>query len=162
MIINKIYFLAGSIGILLSAGSCYGSEDKIEERKESGVIINIKSQEKDPPDTDKPNPTPAVNEIDLTNWELAWSDEFDYKNSKLDEEWNSQNGPSSHILSSRWRDNVVVTNGIVELQNKKENRGGQNWTSGSIWTKKKFKYGYFECKYKYSAAGATNNNSDYD
>jgi len=52
---------------------------------------------------------------------------------------------------------VVVTNGIVELQNKKENRGGQNWTSGSIWTKKKFKYGYFECKYKYSAAGATNN-----
>jgi len=46
MIINKIYFLAGSIGILLSAGSCYGSEDKIEERKKSGVIINIKSKKK--------------------------------------------------------------------------------------------------------------------
>ena len=33
----------------------------------------------------------------------------------------------------------------------------QSWTSGNIWTKKKFKYGYFECRYKYAAASATNN-----
>jgi len=155
---KKIYYLIGVLGILLLSSSCSGSEDVIEEKKEP-VIVNINPPVKDKPNNgeENPNPTTEVNTINLNNWELGWSDEFDYENSKLDEEWNSQNGSSFHILSSRWRENVVVANGIVELQNKKENRGGQNWTSGNIWTKKKFKYGYFECKYKYSAAGATNN-----
>lgn len=99
---------------------------------------------------------PAI--IDTTgNWYLSWSDEFDYTDSQLDEAWESQNGPSGHILCSRWRENAVVTNGILELQAKKENKGGQEWTAGSIWTKKRFKYGYFECRYKYAAAEATNN-----
>nr|WP_320118890.1 family 16 glycosylhydrolase [uncultured Marinifilum sp.] len=97
-------------------------------------------------------------EIDTSGtWYLSWSDEFDYKDSQLNVNWESQNGPSGHILCSRWRENVLVADGILQLVNKKENRGGQEWTSGSIWTKKWFKYGYFECRYKYAAAGATNN-----
>lgn len=91
------------------------------------------------------------------NWKLVWSDEFDYTNAELDTKWESQNGPSGHILCSRWRDNALVSNGTLKLINKKEQRGGQNWTSGNIWTKEKFKYGYFECRYKYAAAPATNN-----
>jgi len=97
------------------------------------------------------------NTIDLSKWDLVWQDEFDYKNEDLDKNWESQNGPSGHILCSRWRENAVVADGILHLINKKERRGGQNWTSGSIWTKRKFKYGYFECRYRYAAATGTNN-----
>lgn len=90
-------------------------------------------------------------------WVLEWQDEFNYPNSQLDAEWDAENGPCQHLLCSRWRENAVVTDGKLRLVNKKENRGGQGWTSANIWTKKQFQYGYFECRYKYAAAHATNN-----
>lgn len=90
-------------------------------------------------------------------WKLAWSEEFNGANADLDQRWISQNGPSGHILCSRWRDNAVVNHGTLRLINKKEKRGGQEWTSGSILTKQKFLYGYFECRYRYAAAEGTNN-----
>jgi beta-glucanase (GH16 family) len=90
-------------------------------------------------------------------WKLIWSDEFDYQDKKLDEKWISQNGPSGHILSSRWRENAKDSDGTLKLINRKEKRGGQEWTSGNVWTKEHFKYGYFECRYRYAAAEGTNN-----
>ncbi len=103
---------------------------------------------------DAPKPTlPGGND----KWRLVWNDEFDYPDVLLDNGWYSQNGPNTHILCSRWRENAVVSNGTLKLQNRKETRGGQNWTSGSIWTKQQFKYGYYECRYKYAAATGTNN-----
>jgi len=90
-------------------------------------------------------------------WKLVWSDEFDYPDAQLDGKWASQNGPSGHILSSRWRENAKVEDGTLKLINRKEERGGQKWTSGNIWTKEKFQYGYFECRYRYAAVEATNN-----
>jgi beta-glucanase (GH16 family) len=90
-------------------------------------------------------------------WQLKWSDEFDYPDSKLEDRWISQNSASTHILSSRWRENAVVANGTLKLLNKKEKRGGNDWTSGNIWTKEHFQYGYFECRYRYAAASGTNN-----
>ena len=90
-------------------------------------------------------------------WKLTWSDEFDYSDRKLERKWVSQNGPSGHILSSRWRENAKVSGGTLKLINKKEKRGGQEWTSGNIWTKEHFQYGYFECRYRYAAAEGTNN-----
>jgi len=90
-------------------------------------------------------------------WTLQWSDEFDYPNAKLDEQWISQNSASTHILSSRWRENAVVKDGTLKLINRKEKRGGNDWTSGNIWTKRHFQYGYFECRYRYAAAEGTNN-----
>ncbi|WP_139956284.1 family 16 glycosylhydrolase [Flavicella sediminum] len=101
-------------------------------------------------------PIPSV-EFDISKWELAWEDEFDYPNSQLENNWTSQNGPSGHILCSRWRDNAVVANGVLELQAIKEQRGGADWTCGNIWTKETFNYGYFESKYKYAGASGTNN-----
>jgi beta-glucanase (GH16 family) len=92
-----------------------------------------------------------------SKWKLSWSEEFDGQDAKLDERWISQNGPSGHILCSRWRENVEVKDGTLRLVNKKEKRGGQDWTSGSITTKEKFLYGYFECRYRYAAAEGTNN-----
>jgi beta-glucanase (GH16 family) len=90
-------------------------------------------------------------------WALVWQDEFDYPDAELDTHWNSQNGPSGHILCSRWRENAKVSDGTLKLVNRKQKRGGQNWTSGSIITKKEFQYGYLECRYKYAAAEGTNN-----
>ncbi len=94
---------------------------------------------------------------DLSKWKLVWQDDFDYPDDQLDTNWIAQNGPSGHILCSRWRENVVISNGILQLINRKEDRGGQEWTSGNIWTKKKFKYGFFECRYRYAEATGTNN-----
>ena len=91
------------------------------------------------------------------DWQLTWSEEFDRPDAELDKSWISQNGPSGHILCSRWRENAKVADGTLKLLNRKEKRGGQDWTSGSILTKEKFLYGYFECRYKYAAATATNN-----
>ncbi len=89
--------------------------------------------------------------------QLVWSDDFNYPDAKLDNDWIAQNGSNTHILCSRWRENAVVDNGILHLNNKKENRGGQEWTSASIWTKEQYQYGYFECRYKYADATGTNN-----
>lgn len=90
-------------------------------------------------------------------WKLVFQDEFNGKTADLDKNWEFQNGPSGHILCSRWRENAVEENGLCRLLNKKESRGGQQWTSASLWSKRKFKYGYFECRYKYGAATGLNN-----
>lgn len=91
------------------------------------------------------------------NYQLVFSDEFNGATADLDRNWEFQNGPSGHILCSRWRENAVVTNGLVRLLNKKETRAGQDWTSASFWTKRQFQYGYFECRYRYGAASGLNN-----
>lgn len=104
-------------------------------------------------------------DIDLFEWNLVWSEEFDdytledqVENRKLlKEKWNIQNSPSTHIECGRYEENVEISNGTLKLINKKEEKNGQNWTSGNIWTKEKFQYGYFECRYRYAAATATNN-----
>lgn len=103
---------------------------------------------------DAPKPTLPGGDA---KWRLVWSDEFDYSNIFLESSWISQNAPSTHILSSRWRENAVVSDGTLKLQARKESRGGQNWTAGNIWTKQHFQYGYYECRYKYAAATGTNN-----
>ena len=90
-------------------------------------------------------------------WQMVWNDEFDYEDKDLDKKWDSQNARSGHILCSRWRENAVVKDGTLKLVNRKENRGGQEWTSGNIWTREKFLYGYYECRYRYAEATATNN-----
>ena len=97
--------------------------------------------------------------VDTTNaWNLSWSDEFDYPDSELEDNWTSQNAASGGVvLCSRWRENSDVHDGILELKAIKETRGGQDWTCGNVWTKKRFHYGYYECRYKYAGASGTNN-----
>ncbi len=90
-------------------------------------------------------------------WRLVWQDEFDAGDAELDARWEAQNGPNPHIDCSRWRENVSVRDGTLRLLNRKESRAGQQWTSGSIWTKKRFTYGYFEARYRYADAPGTNN-----
>lgn len=104
------------------------------------------------------NAQKVINPDNKKEWKLVWKDNFNYKNrDKLLKTWTAQNGTNGHILCSRWEENIETGNGTVKLVNKKETRGGQDWTSASIWTKEKFQYGYFECRYKYASASATNN-----
>ncbi len=98
--------------------------------------------------------------LDLSKWKLQWSDEFDYPDSQLDKNWISQNGHTENpwVLSSRWRENAVVRDGVLELLSKKEQRADdQPWTTGNVWSKRTFGYGYFEARYKYAGAYGTNN-----
>ncbi len=99
------------------------------------------------------SPLPA----EVRDWKLFWQDGFNDGEAGLDAKWKSQNGPSGHILCSRWRENARVANGMLRLENRKEKRGGQEWTSGSLTTHQSFQYGYFECRYRYAAATGTNN-----
>ena len=103
-------------------------------------------------------PEGQVNPDNKKEWKLVWEDNFDYKSREdLLEVWKSDNQPHTHILCSRWEENVEVGDGVVRLVNRKENRGGQEWTSASLTSYKDFQYGYFECRYKYAAAAGTNN-----
>ena len=91
------------------------------------------------------------------NWKLVYEDNFDRPRAELDKDWNFRNASEWKALSSRWAENAVVENGVLKLLVKKEKRGGQNWTAASMWTKRRFKYGYFECRFKYAAASGINN-----
>ena len=101
---------------------------------------------------------PEYGFVDESKYKLVWADEFDYQTrDQLLQNWKSADGPTTHTLCSRWPENVEVGDGTVRLVNHKESRGGQEWTSGSIWTKQVFKYGFYECRYKYAGASGTNN-----
>ncbi|NQU43586.1 glycoside hydrolase family 16 protein [bacterium] len=92
-------------------------------------------------------------------WELAFQDEFDGESLNWDV-WESQNGPSGHILSSRWPENAEVRDGTLRLITRKEQKGGQDWTSASVWVKRDVfmqAFGYWECRYRYAAAPGLNN-----
>lgn len=152
-------------GLLLNTSACSTKLDDPAPEDEEEIVDE---QPKDEGSNEKPGPTcadttfshqlPVPDQLmDLSGYSLAWEDDFDYPDSELETYWTSQNGPSGHILCSRWRENAVVKDGVLELKAIKESRGGQDWTCGNIWTKKAFKYGYFECRYKYAGASGTNN-----
>lgn len=94
---------------------------------------------------------------DSKAWKLVFHDEFN--GPELDRQvWQAESGSPGHILSSRWPENVVVTNGLLRLLTKKEDRGGKPWTTGNIWTKTyQAKYGYFEARMRIAKASGLNN-----
>ena len=90
-------------------------------------------------------------------WELTFGDEF--SGDRLDTNiWVSAQGQSwGQLLSARFPENVVVTNGLLKLVTKKEQRGGKEWTSAMISTRKfRQKYGYWESRYRYAPATGLN------
>ena len=90
------------------------------------------------------------------HWTLVWNDEFDDEQS-IDAKWNAQNSAVGNLLCSRWRENAIVKRKALRIVNKKQSRGGQEWTSASLTSKEKFKYGYFECRMKISKSSGINN-----
>ena len=97
--------------------------------------------------------------LDMSEWELAWADEFDYDDAQLDENWLSKQGDfeSDWVKGRRWRKNAVVVDGVLELRNERNENDPHLWSSASVWTKESFGYGYYEARYKYAGAYGTNN-----
>ncbi len=122
-----------------------------------GVVISQTTVIPSPLPAPYKGSTPTEGFVDTKRWNLVWSDEFDYNDKDLEKKWVSANHSSPNLYCSRWRENAGVKNGTLKLVNRKEQRGGQEWTSGSIWTKEQFLYGYYECRYKFAAATSTNN-----
>lgn len=89
-------------------------------------------------------------------WFLSFSDDF-RKESTIEKKWIAQNSSPGHILSSRWRENISIKNGKLLLKNKKEQRGGKEWTSGCITCKTNNGYGYYEARLRISGASGVNN-----
>lgn len=100
-----------------------------------------------------------------SKWNLVFSDEFN--GSSLDRsKWTSDNGPTNpsaawmaEYLSTRWADNVVMSDGMCHLVIKKQERvKGVPWTAASISTSQfSQQYGYFEAKIRYAGSTGVNN-----
>jgi beta-glucanase (GH16 family) len=91
-------------------------------------------------------------------WELAFEDEF--TGTALDPAvWTVHDGETwGALLSTRWKENCVVEDGLLRLVTRKESRGGKDWTSGFVSTKAfRQAYGYWEARYRYAAAPGLNN-----
>lgn len=102
-------------------------------------------------------PQPSV-KLPGAGWQMVFDEEFNGPAAdSWQANWISDAQAHKHILSSRWPENVSVKDGNLYLTAKKESRGGQDWTAGSVWTKEQFQYGYFEARYRYAAAPALNN-----
>jgi len=91
-------------------------------------------------------------------WTLVFQDEFNGSKQDLDKTWNLRNKAADPPnLCSFSRENVDVNDGILRLQARKEKRGERDWTTAAMFTNRKFRYGYFECRYRYARATGTNN-----
>lgn len=90
-------------------------------------------------------------------WEQTFSDDFDGERLNT-EVWRSAQGESWGALqSARFPENAVVSDGLLRLVTRKENRGGKPWTSAMISTRTfRQKYGYWESRYRYAAATGLN------
>lgn len=91
------------------------------------------------------------------DWDLYWNDEFVGGDKEFDARWNAENYASGHIDCGRFRENAVISDGTLKIVYKHEYRAGKEWTTANVMTKEKFLYGYFEARYKYAPAYATNN-----
>ncbi|MBQ2967812.1 MAG: S-layer homology domain-containing protein [Clostridia bacterium] len=92
-------------------------------------------------------------------WVMTFNDEFN--GTEMDwSVWRSDSSSPGHIQSSRWPENVEVHDGAVHLVIRHEEKGGKEWTAGSVWVRPEVfaqKYGYWEARYKIAASSGINN-----
>lgn len=111
---------------------------------------------------EEPEDNPDVQEdIDLSLWELVWEDEFEYTSlEELKENWTPDDYHGyDGILSGRYPENIDYTGESIKLCVRHEKIEGstKDYSAASITSKQLFKYGYFEARYKYTAAYGVNN-----
>jgi hypothetical protein len=95
---------------------------------------------------------PPVN----SKWTMSFDDEFS-GNSVDWGVWNSDHG-QLRGLSTRWPENAVVSNGLLDMIVRQEHRGGADWTAANLWTKNfSQEYGYWEARFRYAGATGLNN-----
>jgi len=88
---------------------------------------------------------PQVTEGNLSGYKLVWHDEFD--GDKLNTaDWDYRT--DSKMWSTQKLENVAISGGLLHLNVKKEEAGKMHYTGSGIITKKEFKYGYYESRFK--------------
>lgn len=95
--------------------------------------------------TTQPIVRPHGAAADLGDYELAWHDEFDGFKLNTDE-WHFRTD-SKHWSTQR-RENVVVADGFLKLMLKKEAVGGKAYTGAGVISKRVFKFGYYEARFR--------------
>lgn len=90
------------------------------------------------------------------DWQLVFEETFD--GATIDETiWEIDNSVRVPNKLGRWRENVEVKDGHLRLLNKIERRDGCYYSSGNLWTRDAWQYGYFEASYRYARAVGVNN-----
>jgi acyl-CoA thioesterase I len=80
-----------------------------------------------------------------SGYTLSWHDEFD--GGALNKaEWNIRTGV--RFASANMPANVSVADGLLRLAVRKEEAPGAEYTSGGVISKREFKYGYYEARYR--------------
>lgn len=92
--------------------------------------------------------TPRGEKLDYSEWELAWSDEFDGAELDLTVWRSAGDGPRRGGYWDIGESFVEDGNLILRTEYLEDGRFGAGWYSGAIETRelKQFKYGYFECR----------------
>ena len=92
-------------------------------------------------------------------WVLTFNDEFN--GTEMDWSiWKSAAQSPASLLSSRWPENAVVKDGNLNLEVRREQRGGKEWTAGSVWVRPEVfaqSCGYWEARYKIAECSGINN-----
>lgn len=89
---------------------------------------------------------PAVTDGSLpAGYKLAWHDEFDGDKVNTTE-WDHRT--DSKHWSTQKPQNVTQKDGKLFLNVKKEKAGDKEYTGAGLISKKTFKYGYYECRFK--------------
>ncbi len=94
--------------------------------------------------------------MNLKDYKLVWSDDFDYEGRIDESKWTYEVGnfqwPNKELQAYSDRlTNVFVKDGRLTIQSNKEQDGEREYTSGKINTKGKahWKYGFFEVRAKF-------------
>ncbi len=91
------------------------------------------------------DPQPLLPPAAAVGYVLAWHDEFDGTALRKDE-WNIRTGV--RFASMNQAGNVSVSDGLLRLAVRKETAGEAEYTSGGVISKREFKYGYYEARYR--------------
>ncbi len=81
----------------------------------------------------------------LAGYSLVWHDEFDASAVNTNE-WYFRTG--ERLLSLQKPENVSVADGMMHLALKKEAAGKLHYTAGGLISKRTFKYGYYEARFR--------------
>ncbi len=116
------------LGGFLLVGEPVGTKPPAAERKTPASALDLPVA---------PTPPPG--------YQLGWADEFD-GNALNPEQWIYRTG--ERYWSTQLPDNVAVHDGYLWLAGKKEKSGKSDYTAGGVISKRVFRYGYYEARFK--------------
>lgn len=95
--------------------------------------------------------------IEGLGYKLTFQEDCD---ASLAGDWNFENGKMDqrpYMRSARWERNITTANGHCKITQRREESLGKRFTSGYMWSKKEYLYGYFEARMEFGAASGVDN-----